>query len=114
MTKLEQLNAADPTGRFKGRLDIDGAPFGSVMQTGIHKPFMFVLSDHGDLSSDAEGRRIMADIQSIYDRLPADGRPLVVIRGANHFTFSDDGAVIKRSFFRALLRAFGKLGIDGR
>lgn len=38
----------------------------------------------------------------------------MAIRGANHFTFSDDGALLKSNFVRGMLRAFGKLGIDGR
>ena len=38
----------------------------------------------------------------------------VVIRGANHFTFSDDGAVLKSRFVRGLMRLFGMLRIDGR
>lgn len=100
--------------RCKAGIDIDGAPFGSVIQTGIPKPFMFLLSGQGDFSTDAEVRQIMADIQSIYNRLPVDGRLRVVIHGANHFTFSDDGALLKSHFLRAVLRAFGKLGIDGR
>ena len=37
-----------------------------------------------------------------------------MIRGANHFTFSDDGAVLKSHVLRGALRLFGKLGIDGR
>ncbi len=56
----------------------------------------------------------MADIQSIYDHLPANGRFLVKIRGANHFTFSDDGAILKSQIVRGLLRVFGQLGINGR
>jgi len=40
-----------------------------------------VLSDHGE-PSDPDSRRIVADIQSIYDRLPPDGRLRLVIRGA--------------------------------
>jgi len=75
---------------------------------------MFLLSGKGDFSSDAEIRQIQADIQSVYDRLPADGRLRLVIRGANHFTFSDDGALLKSSIIRGLFRVFGKLGIDGR
>ena len=100
--------------RCKAGIDVDGAPLGSVIREGIHQPFMFLLSDHGNLSSDAEARQIYADIQSIYDRLPADGRLRIVIRGANHFTFSDDGALLKSRIVRGLLRLFGKLGIDGR
>ena len=144
LDRLERLNTSDRSGKFTGRLDltrvgafghsfggaqaaqfchddprckagidIDGAPLGSVVQAGIPKPFMFLLSDHSH-ESDRESSQIMADIQSIYDRLPANGRLRIEIRGANHFTFSDDGAVLKSYVFRAALRLFGKLRIDGR
>ena len=36
------------------------------------------------------------------------------IRGAFHFTFSDDGALLKSRIVRGVLRLLGKLGIDGR
>lgn len=36
-----------------------------------------------------------------------------MIRGAHHFTFSDDGALLKSSVFRAVLRLFRVLGISG-
>ena len=100
--------------RCKAGIDVDGSLHGSVIEAGIHKPFMFLLSGHGDFSSDAEVRQIQADIQSVYDRLPADRRLRVVIRGANHFTFSDDGALLKSHLLRGVLRLVGKLGIDGR
>jgi len=100
--------------RCKAGIDVDDSLHGSVIQAGIHKPFMFLLSDHGDFSSDAQTRQIQADIQSIYDRLPADGRLRIAIRGANHFTFSDDGALLKSRTVRGALRLLGKLGIDGR
>jgi hypothetical protein len=84
-----------------------------VIQEGMRQPFMFLLSDHGD-SSDPESRQIMANIQSIYERLPPDGRLRIAIRGANHFTFSDDGSLLKSHVVRGLLRVLGTLGIDGR
>lgn len=99
--------------RCKAGIDIDGSLHGSVVQTGIHKPFLFLLSDHGDSSTGAEVRQIKADIQSVYDRLPADGRLWIAIRGANHFTFSDDGALLKSGLVRRVLRLAGMLGIDG-
>jgi hypothetical protein len=74
---------------------------------------MFLLSDHSKESGPVSGQ-IQADIQSIYDRLPPERRLRVAIRGANHFLFSDDGALLKSGLVRGLLRAFGKLGIDGR
>jgi dienelactone hydrolase len=137
LDRLEQLNAADASGKFTGRLDmtrvgvfghsfggatatqfcsqdlrckagidVDGSLHGSVIQAGIHKPFMFLLSGHGDFSSDAEVRQIQADIQSVYDRLPADGRLRISIRGANHFTFSDDGALLKSHVMRGGAASF--------
>jgi dienelactone hydrolase len=143
LDRLEQLNSSDPSGKFKGLLDmtrvgvfghsfggsqslqfcsedarckagidIDGMPLGSVVQTGLHQPFMFLLSDHSH-ESDPESRRVRTDIHSIYDRLPPEGRLLLEIRGANHFTFSDDGALLKSRLLRAALRLFGKLNIDG-
>ncbi|PYT72797.1 MAG: family membership [Acidobacteria bacterium] len=100
--------------RCKAGIDVDGSLHGSVIQAGIHKPFLFLGSERGDFSSDAEVRQIQADIQSVYDRLPADGRLRISIRGANHFTFTDDGALLKSHVIRGVLRVFGKLGIDGR
>ena len=99
--------------RCKAGIDIDGRPLGDVARTGLRKPFMFLLSDH-TRETDPEARQIMADIRSIYERLPANERAYVVIRGANHFTFSDDGALRKSEVFRLLLRTFGRLGISGR
>jgi dienelactone hydrolase len=144
LDRLERLNAADSSGKFTGRLDmtrvgvfghsfggaaaaqfcrddsrckagidVDGRPFGSVIQAGLHQPFLFVLSDHGD-SSDPEARQVLANIQSIYDRLPPDGRLRIAIRGANHFLFSDDGALLKSHIVLRTLRMFGIFDIDGR
>ena len=92
---------------------MDGAPLGSVIREGIHRPFMFLLSDHGD-SSDPGNRQVGADIQSIYDRLPPGGRLRIAISGANHFLFSDDGALFKSHIVLRTLRMMGILGIDGR
>ena len=100
--------------RCKAGIDVDGSLHGSVIQAGIHKPFMFLLSGRGDFSSDAEIRQIQADIQTVYDRLPADGRLRISIRGANHFLFSDDGALLKSHIVLRTLRALGVVGIDGR
>jgi predicted dienelactone hydrolase len=143
LDRLERLNGSDASGKFTGRLDmtrvgvfghsfggatalqfchedprckagidVDGTPHGSVIQAGIDRPFMLLLSDHGR-ESDPESRQIMADLQSIYDRLPVDGRVRIVIRGANHFLFSDDGALRSHIVLRTL-RMLGIVGIDGR
>src|SRR3984893_14633857 len=143
LDRLERLNTSDPSGKFTGRLDmtrvgvfghsfggaqaaqfcsqdsrckagidVDGRPLGSVVQAGLHQPFMFLLSDQN--SSGPEGRQVKADIQSIYDRLPPDGRLLLKIRGANHFFFSDDGALFKSHIVLGTFRMLRILGIDGR
>jgi predicted dienelactone hydrolase len=98
--------------RCKAGIDIDGAPVGSVIQSGIHQPFMFLLSAQVE-SSDAESMQVKADIGAIYDRLPPDGRLLVEIAGANHFTFNDDGALLKSGIVLRALRLLGVLGIKG-
>ncbi|MBK5255131.1 MAG: family membership [Vicinamibacteria bacterium] len=98
--------------RCKAGIDVDGQPFGSVVQEGLRQPFMFLLSDHGN-SSDPVSQTIKSNIQSIYDRLPTDGRHRIAIRGANHFTFSDDGALLKSRVVRGVLRLFGGLRMDG-
>lgn len=100
--------------RCKAGVDVDGFLHGGVIQTGIHRPFMFLLSGQGDFSSDPEVRQIKADIQSVYDRLPTDARLQIVIRGANHFLFSDDGALLKSRILMRTLRTLGVLHIDGR
>ncbi len=99
--------------RCKAGVDVDGAPHGRVIEEGINRPFMFLLSDHSH-ESDPEGSQIRADIQSIYDRLPPDGRALIEIHGGNHFLFSDDGALLKSHIVLRTLRMLGLVGIDGR
>jgi predicted dienelactone hydrolase len=101
--------------RCKAGIDVDGAPLGSVIQAGLHQPFMFLMADHGHGSeSDAENRQVGADVQSIYDRLPRDGRSFLIIRGANHFLFSDDGAMLKSPLVMRVLRTLGIIRLDGR
>ncbi len=98
--------------RCKAGIDIDGAPYGSVIRDGLEQPFMFLMSDHGT-ASDSESLRIEADIKSIYDKLPPASRLRAMIRGANHYDFSD-GAVVKSHIGLRILRILGIVGIDGR
>ena len=97
--------------RCKAGIDIDGRPFGSVIaNTGA-----FHVSAVG--SRHAKGcreQRILSQIQAIYERQPHDSRLRIAIRGSHHFTFSDDGALLKSGVFRGGLRLFGVLGINGR
>lgn len=143
LDRLAQISTSDPAGQFSGKLDmtrvgifghsfggaqaaqfcsedsrcqagvdLDGALEGGVIQAGINHPFMFLLSDHSR-ESDPESQKIRSDILSVYQRIPSNERLLVTIRGANHFTFSDDGALLKSRFLRGVLRMMGTLGIDG-
>ena len=82
-----------------------------MVKDGLHQPLLFVLGDHGSEPGSGE---VWAKIQSIYDNLPPDGRLRISIRGANHFLFSDDGALLKSHIVMGGLRLFGVVGIDGR
>ena len=97
--------------RCKAGIDVDGAPLGSVVQEGIHQPFMFLLSDH-ERASDPESLKIKGDIRWIYERLPPQQRLYVTIRGAYHFGFSDD-AVLKSHILLRMFRACDMVDIDG-
>jgi dienelactone hydrolase len=143
LDQLEQLNWSDPSGRFLGRLDmqrvgvfghslggatalqfchddprckagidVDGAPLGSVIREGVTQPFMFLWSDHRS-ESDAEKRQVEAKLRSIYDRLARDRRLQIMIRGANHYMFSD-GAMLKSPLVMRVMRALGIVRLDGR
>lgn len=98
--------------RCRAGVDLDGAPRGSVVHEGLRQPFMLLLSDHGG-EADPESREIRANIRSLYDRLPPNARSLVVIRGANHFSFSDQALVVSPVLMR-LLRFSGVLRLEPR
>jgi predicted dienelactone hydrolase len=144
LDRLAALNTDDPSGTFTGRLDlsrvgvfglsmggaeaaqfchkdprckagvdVDGALHGNVIEAGINRPFMFLLSDHSR-ESDPQAVQIGANIRSVYDRLPENQRALMEIHGANHFLFSDDGALLKSRILLSILRLLGVVGIEGR
>lgn len=100
--------------RCKAALDMDGIPFGSVVPEGLSKPGMFLLSDHSREMADPESRPVLAEIQSIYKRLPnLTVRLYVVIRTAIHFSFSDQ-ILSNSQAAMGLLRLVGFGGLDGR
>jgi dienelactone hydrolase len=150
LDQLEELNTADPTGRFLGRLDmqtvgvfghslggatalqfchddsrckagidVDGAPLGNVIAEGVTQPFMFLLSDHraesdSDASQPESIRHAGANIHAIYGRLPSNRRLMIMIRGAGHYMFSDDGAMLKSPLAMRMMRSLGIVPLDGR
>jgi dienelactone hydrolase len=103
--------------RCKAGIDLDGAPLGSVIAEGVAQPFMFLLSDHRREFADAQTpeaiRQAGANIRSIYDRLPSDRRLQIMIRGANHYMFSD-GAMLKSPLVMRVMRTLGIVPLDGR
>ena len=119
LDQLKQLNASDPSSRLIGRLDlarvgvfghslggatalqfchddtqciagadVDGAPLGTVINDGVKQPFLFLLSDHSR-EPKSETAPVLADLRSIYDRLPPDERLWIVLRGSGHYGFTD-------------------------
>jgi pimeloyl-ACP methyl ester carboxylesterase len=98
--------------RCKAGIDIDGAPYGSVVQEGLKQPVLFLLSDHSRDTADPASEQILANFQSIHDRLPG-GRRYVTIRGANHFSFSDQ-MLVKSQYVIGLMRLLGVSRLEGR
>jgi hypothetical protein len=92
--------------RCQAGADLDGYPYGDVVQTGLQQPFLFVWSAGND-SNDAHYQQAVQDINAIYTRLETGYQ--VTIRGARHFNFTDYAVE-----FSPVLKLLGLLGpIDG-
>ena len=98
--------------RCKVAVDIDGAPLGAVIHEGVSQPVLFLLSEHSHDPKD-EVKQAESDIASIYGQLPPNRRMEVTLRGANHYGFSDDGAMLKSPALRYGLKKVGVIGMDG-
>ena len=98
--------------RCKVAVDIDGAPLGPVIHEGLSQPVLFLLSEHSHDPKD-EVKQVEGDIASIYNQLPSDKRLEVMLRGANHYGFSDDGAMLKSPPLRYGLKKVGLIGMEG-
>jgi Platelet-activating factor acetylhydrolase, isoform II len=93
--------------RCKAGLNLDGNPYGNVIQAGLDQPFMTLWSEPPSLT-DAEWVQATSDMRQIESRLGADGYQ-IMIRGSRHFNFTDNSV-----FFAPFLAARGGLGpIDG-
>lgn len=80
-----QFCATEP--RCKAGINLDGSPYGSVIETGIDKPFMFLLADHAK-ENDPISLKIKSNIKSIYNSVTAD-KYWFYLTGSQHFNFSD-------------------------
>jgi predicted dienelactone hydrolase len=73
--------------RCKAGVDMDGAPYGTVIKTGLNKPFMFLLADHSN-ETDSVSVHIKSNIEEIYHSLP-ENHYWIYLEDAQHFNFSD-------------------------
>lgn len=139
MNQLQTLNAADPAGRFTGRLDLnamgvmghsfggasaaqicrldrrckagvnlDGSPYGDVIQTGLRQPFLYMWSEPVDPNAPVE-QQSRQDTQTMIRRSAGKTYELT-IKGTRHFNFSDYAVL-----YEPVLKPMQMLGaIDGR
>lgn len=94
-------------GRCRAGVDLDGALRGSVAREGVGRPFLFLLSDHGQAST-PEDREIFELIRSVARRDP-ESSLIVTLVGADHFSFSDV-PLIQSRILRSALVALGGPG----
>ncbi len=85
----EALQFCHDDPRCKAGVDIDGAPFNSVVDEGLSQPFLFLMSDHAG-EVDPEERWIRANFTALFNRLAPEHTERLMIRGASHFGFADD------------------------
>ncbi|MBL7849799.1 MAG: hypothetical protein JNN04_02775 [Cyclobacteriaceae bacterium] len=80
-----QICSVEP--RCKAGINLDGSPYGSVIEMGMDKPFMFLLADHVK-ETDPISMKIKSNIKSIYNSITAD-KYWFYLTGSQHFNFSD-------------------------
>ncbi len=89
-------------------LNLDGFPYGDVVQAGLDRPFMTLWSDPPS-RADPNWQQATRDMQQMESRLGTNGYQLM-IRGSRHFNFTDNSV-----FYAPFLKMRGGLGaIDGR
>ncbi len=143
MDQLQKVNAADPSGRFTGRLDLnaigvmghsfggasaaqtchldarcragvdlDGFPYGDVIQAGLHRPFLFMWSVPPSWQTPAQRAAAQQAGRDMSTLLGHSTGPIyqLTLVGARHFNFSDYAVL-----YEPLLKPMQMLGsIDGR
>ena len=89
--------------------NLDGTPYGTVVQTGLKRPFLFMRGDEcAEGSSGSDCQNDLKSTAAIINSEPTDHYELE-IRGAKHFNFADLALT-----FSPLPRLLGSIGsIDG-
>jgi dienelactone hydrolase len=77
--------------RCKAGIDIDGDLAGSVVQTGLDKPFMVIQHDMGSCS-DSDCHSFQHEVQAILRTVPRGASYHISIKDTEHFNFSDYAA----------------------
>lgn len=75
--------------RCKAGINLDGDLAGSVVQTGLTRPFMVIQHDMGSCS-DSECHSFQHDIHAILRTVPTGESYHLSIKGTEHFNFTDD------------------------
>ena len=100
--------------RCKAAIDVDGYPLGSVVAEGVDHPMLFLMEDLSKCGSDPECRQVETNIRSTSARHPDSAKMWISIRGANHYMFSEDGAMLKSPLLMGALHAVHIVPIKGR
>ena len=93
--------------RCKAGIDMDGQPFGNVMQEGLTQPFLYLMSDHSNEKGE-DSRQILANIKSICDS-DKGGCQTATVLGARHFNFSDQ-SLLKDRYLGRISGMLGPVG----
>lgn len=94
--------------RCKAGIDLDGSPFGEVIQQGLTKPFLFIHHDFSSCS-DQICTSFLLDARSILRPVPDGKKFMLAINGTKHANFADYAVMFSP------LRFMGVLGsIDGQ
>src|SRR5262249_18784850 len=106
----EALEFCHNDSRCKVAIDVDGAPWGKVVTEGLSQPVFFLLSDHSGDAANEEAKTVGTNFGVLFEHVHKG--IWLMIKGANHFMFSDDAALKSRMVMGAL-KPLGILKIHG-
>ena len=93
--------------RCKAGIDMDGQPFGNVIQESLAQPFLYLMSGPSN-EKDEDSRQILANIKSICDS-DKGGCRIATVQGSRHFNFSDQ-SLLKDRYLGRLAGMLGPVG----